>query len=226
MQDDPSQESGGLTPIRPPTLSRITGHLRPVERRLSSTGMQPSERGAVATPTNPKVAAAVALFDLPEETTRCLSVSLASHLAIQTNSKFGSHGYEGVLLGPFKIRPGMGVADMKRDLYALEQSIERSTQAQVAQIVARMAVRTKMRVQGEGEAGLLAETMVDDLRHYPADVVEFACEFWVRGGAEFKFFPSWPELREICEKRMDGRRRLIKALAYYIAEAEPERVGL
>lgn len=183
--------------------------------------MQRSGRGAAVTPCNPKVARALALFHLPEATMRCLSVSLASHLAIEMTSMFGSHGFEGVGLGPFRLRPGMTVQQMKADLFEVERSCERATQSEAALIVARLLVRTKMRAHGEGEAALLAETLVDDLRQYPADVVEFACEYWCDGGADNKFTPSWPELKEICDRRMDGRLRLRKALEWHIENYSP-----
>lgn len=217
---EPMPPTGGLTQIRPPTLSR-TGGMPPTVRTPSSgTGLRLSERGAVATPTNPKVAKALALFDLPEATTRCLSVSLALHLATAEKSVYGSHGFERTALGPFKLISGMTLDDMKRDLYEIERTTMRASSDQIAAIVAKLAVRTKMRVQGEGEAALLAETMVDDLSAYPLDVAEWACEFWIKGGADNKFFPSWPELRDLCERRMEGRNRLVRALTWGIQQAE------
>jgi hypothetical protein len=90
--------------------------------------------------------------------------------------------------------------------------------AEIAHEVAKLMVRTKSRAHGDGEARLMAETMVQDLSAYPIDVVRFACEYWVDGGADAKFTPSWPELKEICEKRMDGRRRLVRCLEHHLAE--------
>lgn len=130
----------------------------------------------------------------------------------------GSDGqYEASTLGQFRISPGMTVDEMRRDLSTVNASLQFAPENQVAAHVARLMVRTKLRTQGEAEANLLAETLVMDLRHYPADVVGWACDQWPKLGNVF--FPSWAELRALCERRVDARRRLKKALEYYIAEA-------
>ncbi len=131
--------------------------------------------------------------------------------------KDGQH--ERTDLGSFVIDPGMTTEEMQRDLNVVVDSLQFSEENEIAKHVARLMVRTKMRIQGESEARLLAETMVMDLRIYPIDAVAWACEPWVQGGEEGKFFPSWAELRELCERRVSGRQRLKKALLYYITEA-------
>ena len=205
------------TPTRPPLRSVTTGTPSRERGDARSIGPQLGETGAVATPVNPKTVKAFALFDLPLETMRSISVSLALRLVVEGKSLFGSHGFERTGLGSFYLSPGSTLNELKTALHEVERACLRSSAGQIAPIVAKLAMRTKMRVQGEGEAALLAETMVDDLSAYPLDVVEWACDFWVRGGADFKFFPSWPELRDICERRMEGRRRLERCLTWHIA---------
>ena len=44
--------------------------------------------------------------------------------------------------------------------------------------------------------------------------LSFDYDYWCDGGREARFFPSWPELKEICDRRMDGRLRLRRALVW------------
>jgi hypothetical protein len=90
----------------------------------------------------------------------------------------------------------------------------------VAPIVATLSARTKNAGQDQRQARFAAEVMVADLSAYPIDVVQWACDYWIDGGAESKWFPSWPEMRELCERRVSPRRRLERALAW-VAAGEP-----
>jgi len=147
-----------------------------------------------------------------------MSSSLLSHLETATTDQFGPDGqFDGVQLVQCRILAGASGKDLQYDLMQLDASCRPATHAEAAHEVARLMVRTKSRVQGDGEARLMAETMVEDLRGYPADVVKFACEYWVEGGREAKFTPSWPELKDICEKRMEGRLRLKRAILNHLA---------
>lgn len=149
---------------------------------------------------------------------RSISSSLTSHVAPTTSSTWGKDGqFNGTKLGPFGIKPGWNRAELMSDLRLVTDMCKGGRKAEVAHEVAKLMVRTKSRAHGDGEARLMAETMVQDLSAYPIDVVRFACEYWIEGGADAKFTPSWPELKEICDKRMDGRLRLKRALEYVLA---------
>lgn len=215
--DEPTPPTGGLTRIRPPTLSPTGGRQPTAPTPSSATGVQPSGRGAAVTPLGRWVVQQLGPFALPEETMRSMSSSLLSHLETATSDRFGPDGqFDGVGLGPFRILVGASPKDLQQDLARLDATCQPATKSEAAHEVAKLMVRTKSRLQGDGEARLMAETMVDDLRAYPADVVKFACEYWVDGGREAKFTPSWPELKEICEKRMEGRLRLRRAIVHHL----------
>ncbi len=157
-------------------------------------------------------------FNLPEATMRSISSSLTSHVAPTTSGVWGGDGqFTGTKLGPFGLRKGWNRADLLQDLALLRGMCRGGKRAEIAHEVAKLMVRTKSRAHGDGEARLMAETMVQDLSAYPIDVVRFACDYWVDGGADAKFTPSWPELKEMCEKRMDGRRRLVRCLEHHLA---------
>ena len=158
---------------------------------------------------------------------RSMSNSLISHLVTTRTSAFGSDGqFDGLKLGPFAIKKGWDRAALTQDLAIIREQCRGAKKAEVAHEVAKLMVRTKSRAHGDGENRLMAETMVADLSAYPIDVVRFACEYWVEGGGDAKFTPSWPELREICEKRVDGRLRLRRALEYHLSEpSQPDPKG-
>lgn len=153
---------------------------------------------------------------------RSMSNSLVSRLETRVESAFGKDGqFDGTKLAPFTIADGWDRAALTKDLGVIVVACRGGKRAEIAQEVAKLLVRTKSRAQGEGEGRLMAETMVADLAQYPTDVVRFACEYWCDGGSDAKFTPSWPELKEICDKRMDGRLRLKKALEYHLSVTVP-----
>lgn len=198
-----------------PTGSGTTGGAPPARTPRNSIGMPPSATGVAVRPATADER--LKLFDLPGETITCLSDSLKSRVAVETKSLFDAGGqFAGAGLGPFRIRAGMTVEEARCDLAALSEACRPGQRAKIAHEVAKLVVRTKQRVQGEGEGALLVEVMVEDLGAYPLDVVQFACGYWVDGGREAKFFPSWPELKEICDRRMSGRYRLRRALEHVL----------
>lgn len=184
------------------------------------TGPQPSEPGSGVTPTGRWVNQQLAGLSLPEETMRSMSSSLLSHLAMTSPVDVfdGSGEFMGTKAGPFQIRSGADRNSLVQDLRRLDAACAHAEQAPVAHEVAKLMVRTKSRAQGDGEARFMAEVMVEDLRAYPLDVVQFACQYWIEGGREAKFTPSWPELKEICDKRLEGRLRLRKAIVHALSE--------
>jgi hypothetical protein len=221
MQEELTPQSGGLTPIRLPTLSR-TGGPRPTEPPPSSgTGMQPSERGAVATPLGRWVLQQLALFTLPEGTMRSMSSLLLSRLetvrAVDVTAADGQFEYSKA--GPIYPPTGMTRHQLGGDLEVLDAACKPCRPAEIGPIVAKLKARTISRNAGEGEDRFQAEVLLDDLAKYPLDVVEWACEYWVGGGAQSKWMPSWPELKELCDRRMDGRLRLRRAVEYAWNEA-------
>lgn len=217
----PSMRGSTQTPR--PRPSAITGPHNREREAERPTGLQPGETGAVATPPGRWVSEKLGQFTLPEETTRSLSNSLISHLVTTTSSRFSADGqFDGTKLGPFCIKRGWDRASLTRDLADVRASCQPARKADVVNEVAKLTVRTKSRALGEGENRLMAETLVADLSAYPIDVVRFACEYWVDGGSAAKFTPSWPELKEICDKRMDGRLRLRRALEYTLSEPSSE----
>ncbi len=214
----------GWTRIQPPKLSRIGGLLKTDQEQPRGTGMLPSERGADGTPARMGrwVSQQLGPFQLPEETVHSMSNSLVSHLVVRTEPVIGTDGqFERTRLASFQIRLGMNRVDAEHDLFTLRGVLYPADKAAVVPIMARLKARTKSGHADASEAAFVAEVMVDDLAKYPIDVVDWACEYWTTGGAESKWFPSWPELKDLCERRCAPRRRLAKALQW-VVDGEPD----
>lgn len=206
-----------------PPLSPTTGRPATAPTRSSATGTQLSALGAgerLPTAVAPWVLAVWQPFGLPEATIRSLSISLASHIRIvnQGRATTGSDGqHDATMLGGFQIDTrDYDRREMRKDLFLVSAALEFSPAAEIAKHVARLMARTKLRQQGDGEGKLLADTLVRDLREYPIDVVAWACDQWPKLG--HVFFPAWAELRALCERRVDARKRLKVALEYYLAQ--------
>ena len=149
-----------------------------------------------------------------------MSNSLASRIVIERDLQTPIEGqdFDYSWLPPFRLKAGLSRQDASECLQGLDTACAPASKTQTAHEVATLMARTKTRALGDGEARFMAETMVADLSKYPPDVVHFACEYWIDGGAAATFFPSWPELKEICDKRMDGRLRLRRALVHALSE--------
>jgi hypothetical protein len=221
MPDDHTPQTGGLTPIQPPTLSLIGGRQPTDPTPSSETGTQLSERGAGETQLGGWVVRQLGPFHLPEAAARILTSSLSSHLVMMPTSAIAADGQFDGLKVRFQMKPGMPRLAAQRDLAVIDGTLRPAAKADVVKHVAVLKARTKSANQDQGEARFAAEVMIGDLAAYPLDVVEYACSYWIDGGREAKWFPSWPELREICERRMQPRRALRKALQW-VADGEPE----
>lgn len=167
---------------------------------LAVKSLQP----ATATPRH------LAGLNISEDAIRSLTSSLISRIRIvESRNLTGADGrFDGVEVTRLAIAPGLSDDELQQNIAVVDRSLQPAPYDVVAKLIAKLAARTKTRAQGEGEARLTAATMVEDLRQYPIDVAEFACTHWIEGGRDAKWFPSWPELREICERRVQGRRQL------------------
>lgn len=221
MPDDPSQQTAGLTQIRPPTLSQTTGRQPVGERPPSSTGTQLSAHGVGETVLGRWVKQQLGPFNLPEGAVLSLTSSLSSHLELMPTTTIGGDGQFEHAKVRFQMKPGMPRSAAERDIRVVERHCQPSPKSDVAKHVAVLRARTKSANQDQSEARFAAEVMVNDLAKYPLDVVEYACDYWVNGGKDAKWFPSWPELKEICDRRMQPRRALLKGLRWVVA-GEPE----
>lgn len=82
-----------------------------------------------------------------------------------------------------------------------------------AKEVAWLRAMTKAASQTDDDMTFQFASMVEELMPYPPDVVTDACRAWAAKGT---FFPSWAELKQICDQRFMKRCSLLAALRKYI----------
>ena len=199
-----------------PTTSATTGSPARAPAAASSTGAQPSATGA-AVPIGGWVAERLGPFNLPADTMRSMSSALVSHLLVTTEAERGADGqFERIRLGPFQMKPGMDLRSAEKDFVRLREVLRPASQDAVAPLVARLKAMTKSAGAGPKEDAFAAAVIIEELARYPLDVVQWACEYWTTGGRESQWFPSWPELKELCERRISPRRRLLNALQWVL----------
>lgn len=82
-------------------------------------------------------------------------------------------------------------------------------QATVTRELVRLSLACIPRREDPDNGSMRAAVFLECLLPYPADVAIWACREWVNGPPEIaKWFPSWAELRELCEGRVKRRRAL------------------
>lgn len=145
-----------------------------------------------------------------------MTPSLAQHVRPEIVATAAPDGQFEIGKVRLRMAPGMSREDAQRDLATLAPVLRPATKAALAPIVAVLKARTKSKLSDPAEAAFEAEVILTDLAAYPVDVVEYACEYWVTLEAG-KWFPSWSELRAICERRVQPRRALEKGLRYVAA---------
>lgn len=81
--------------------------------------------------------------------------------------------------------------------------------AYAAHQLSQLRVLTASRERNEKDTEIMALAYVDRLAEYPEDVVRAACNAWAN--AE-RFWPTWAELKDACDRRMEGRAKIRDAL--------------
>ena len=80
----------------------------------------------------------------------------------------------------------------------------------------RVKVLTKSAKADSDDIAFQFGVMAEELAEYPADVVRDSCRFYAKRNT---WFPSWHELRELCEERFLKRECLLRALERYFRRA-------
>ena len=223
-----SPSASASTPSTSSPSSSTTGPPSPETPAASSTGIAPSGTAAASSPIGGWVNGNLVPFRLPEATARSMTASLVGHVKTTIEPVVGPDGqYE-----PGKVSVtwvgGWGTKmpqlDAQRDLATLAPCLRQSSKVAVAPIVAVLKARTKSKTSDPREAEFEARVVGQDLCAYPIDVVQDACEYWVTLEEQGKWFPAWAELRAICERRVQPRRALEKALRW-VADGAPRNDG-
>lgn len=153
---------------------------------------------------------------------RSMSSALVSHMLVTTEAMTGADGqFERIRIASFRMKPGMDVRQAEKDFVHVRDALRPAGKTAVVPIVARLKAMTKSAAAGPKEDAFAAAVIAEELAAYPLDVVQWACQYWTTGGAESQWFPSWPELKDLCERRASPRRRLHKALQW-VLDGEPD----
>lgn len=89
---------------------------------------------------------------------------------------------------------------------------------QIEDWLAELSVISAKRRDGEMDEALRLEAYSSRLAQYPADVVHEAVL-----GVAWKFWPTWSELEQVCERMVSPRRQMLAALARPEEKPEPKR---
>lgn len=198
-------ETVGSILERLPPLSRITGQPRTDGPPPSGIGLQPSGRGVAATPhKNP-----LAVFQLgPTAEAARLGLLLGQALVWGERSIFQKDGqFERTEISDVKVRDGHSIP--QATLNMLEKICAPCGPTYAAQRLGELRLLTASRERNEKDTELMALAYTDRLADYPADVVLGACNSWAN--AE-RFWPTWADLKDACDRRMRGRKQLRDAL--------------
>jgi len=85
--------------------------------------------------------------------------------------------------------------------------------------IAELSVITAGRGREGFDADLMINAYSSRLSKYPADVAKHALL-----GETWKWFPTWDELKKICDAKTGPRLHMVKALEAPEQEPEPERI--
>lgn len=93
---------------------------------------------------------------------------------------------------------------------AIAESVNEGCPADIAAAeLARMRALTKSRAEAAEDTEFMVAAFLDELCQYPADIVRDICRTWTRIE---KFFPAWTDLREMADRRVRKRRKLLEAV--------------
>ena len=124
--------------------------------------------------------------------------------------------YRESYVASYNLDDGFDEEDASEAVRLLEQLNAQANRKDCAKALARLKVLTKERSQSDEDMTFQIALIADELSAYPLDVVRDACRFWADTTI---FFPSWAELRHLCEERVLKRRCLLNALRRYYQRA-------
>ena len=216
----PTPPSEATRPARPATSRPISSSTSPTgraEHRRTATGTGLGKPGsaiaqrAASLPDFSMVLAERTPAEIDLELTRWLPLSVAR--CVVTKMYLGSDparlcGVEG-----YELR-GYDGREREEALEILRALCRPASHRECLKEVARLKALTAAARVGEQDLEIQLEVFAEELERYPMDVVRSACRDWPRcpGG---KWWPSWAELRDMCDERFLKRKALLVALERY-----------
>ncbi len=218
--------SGSVTP-RSPTSStafEITGSPSPARTGASSIGLRPSETGS-GRPTTLVEAQAVLAAATPavsEEVLRAwLPPSIVSAIKTVWRTRPGSapEVWDDPYIGDYQLKGELDVEAAREALALLDLLDQRAERREYGKALGRLKSVTVSRSATAEDLALQLDTMAYEMTEFPLDAALEACR---RSARVNRFFPSWAELRELCEEAVLFRRALARELRCYLDGLDQE----
>ena len=196
------------------TASGTTGLPSPARMGASSIGLRPSETGS-GRPTTLVEAQALLAAATPaaiEEALRAwLPPSIVSAIKPVWRTRPGSDPeiWDDAYIGDYRLKGDLNTEAAREALALVELLDQRADRREYGKALGRLKSVTVSRAATAEDLALQIDTMAHELIEYPIDVAREACRSSARAN---RFFPSWAELRELCEDAVLFRRALAQAL--------------
>jgi len=128
-------------------------------------------------------------------------------MELTTSARFGDAGYEPV--EQWRIVGDVNNDDLAAAERVLSDSMARcSFQAATGELL-KLRSKTKSRAQTSEDLEAWFASLAEELTAYPIDIVKAACHDWSEVNT---WTPGWAELRELCERHMARRRKMLDAI--------------
>ncbi len=144
-----------------------------------------------------------------------MPLSIESGIEAKWRARPGSDSaiWDDHYIGDYQLEGDFGARDLKEALRLAELLDTPAGKRDCAKELGRLRLVTAARQLAAEDLTLQIAVMAEELSAYPLDAVRDACRVWPRG---HKFFPTWAELRELCEERVLFRRALARALRRHL----------
>lgn len=103
-----------------------------------------------------------------------------------------------------------GVAPLARAQWAIYRDLCAPMEdADLARALLRLREMTIRKAEEGSDWQFTMDCWLDELQHYPADIVLWAIDFWKKCE---RFWPSWAEFKALLDRRVSQRRACMDAL--------------
>ncbi len=126
--------------------------------------------------------------------------------------------WDDAYIGDYRLKGDLDAEAAREALALLELLDQRSERRECAKALGRLKSVTVSRAATAEDLALQIDTMASELTEYPIDVAREACR---RSARVNRFFPTWAELRELCEDVVVFRRALARELKRHLDGLDP-----
>ena len=157
--------------------------------------------------------------EIDENLRAWLPPSLRSSIASITRWREspGTGEYNESYTAGYELRGEFGEGDARDALRLAELLNAPASPSDCAMALGKLRLITMSRNVTAEDLTLQIGAMTEEICAYPLDVMRDACRAWARSNI---FFPTWAELRQLCEERVLFRRALARELRRHLDAIE------